>query len=108
MNAQLNAREKDMKIKHLLLIILILSTLTLLFSCVGNQNIGTNQGGEPKQYVVTFDADGGTSVEAQVVEENKKELEENRKELQERDKAIRELERKNAELEKRLAELNAI
>lgn len=72
MNAQLNAREKDMKIKHLLLIILILSTLTLLFSCVGNQNIGTNQGGEPKQYVVTFDADGGTSVEAQVVEENKK------------------------------------
>jgi uncharacterized repeat protein (TIGR02543 family) len=61
-----NIWEKDMKFKHLLLIILILSTLILLFSC------GETPNQEVKEYTVTFDSNGGTSVEAQVVEENKR------------------------------------
>ena len=55
-----------MKFKHLLLIILVLSTLVLLFSC------GETPNQEVKEYTVTFDSNGGTSVEAQVVEENKR------------------------------------
>ncbi len=46
--------------KRLILIFLILSTLILLFSC------GT------KEYTVTFDADGGSSVEAQIVKDGEK------------------------------------
>ena len=55
-----------MKFKHLLLIILVLSTLVLLFSCGEILTKGV------KKYTVTFDSNGGTSVEAQVVEENKR------------------------------------
>ena len=54
-----------MKIKRFLLTILILSTLALLFSC-GNGNSNTNK------YTVTFDSDGGSSVESQTVAKNSK------------------------------------
>ena len=49
-----------MKIKHFLLILVVLSTLIMLFSCGA------------KEYTVTFDADGGSSVEAQIVKEGEK------------------------------------
>ena len=50
-----------MKFKHLLLIILVLSTLVLLFSCGKPQNV--------EEYTVTFDANGGTEIEAQKIKQ---------------------------------------
>ena len=47
-----------MRLKHFLLTIFALLTLTLLFSC-----------GKPAEYTVTFDANGGSEVNTQVIEE---------------------------------------